>query len=374
MIATNGDQDVSALLAELAMGVMTRRLYGPDHPRGAETGRRVASLVGDLTGVLGVDALTLLDVEGELFVESMPTGQVSAQSHAVVQAMRRAGIERITVSRSVRPAEVETLLEALAAAEPPDLPEMEGIRVGRATIAGTESGGDTDLSRPPAVLLRSRLALLRETLDGFAGGGPPRVGPLRDIVRELESCIDRGSPPFELMAELGSAQDWPAVHAHNVGVLSLVLGRALGLSPTIRADLAGAALVHDVGKVGAPPEEIEAELRLDGDRLEGIPSHPEQGLERLVSVPALPAVAPIVALEHHWDLEGRGWPVLVKRRPPHPAARIVAVAETVDILHTVRGRQGRATRESVLASLRARSGTVLEPRLVAMARMLVEDA
>lgn len=365
---------MAGLLAEMAMGVMTRRLYGPDHPRGAEAGNRGASLVEPLAAALKTDSITLLEVEDELFVEAIPTGGISAQAQAVVESMRRAGVERMTLGSDVRPAEIERLIEFLASSGAADLSDLSGVRVGRVTVAGREAGGgEDDLRRPPEVLTRNRVGLLRDILEGLAVGEEIELRPLRDIVAELAALIERGTPLRELLADVERVEEWLAVHGQNTAALTLVVAAGLRLDSAVRTDLGLAALVHDVGKVGAERSDLARELELNGDQLEDFPDHPKDGLELLLGVAGLPAVVPVVAFEHHRDPEGQGWPVTRQRRRPHPAAQIVAAAETLDILHTVRGRRGRATRESIVAMLRNRAGQSLEPRLASMAELVIEE-
>ena len=130
---------------------------------------------------------------------------------------------------------------------------------------------------------------------------------------------------------------------------------------TLRRSLRLAALVHDIGKLFLPAELLARELELAGDEIELLLDHPKAGLETLLASEQLPPLALIVAWEHHLYFNGTGYPRLDHPRRPHPAARLVTVADTFDLLFTARGGRGMLTREGTVAWLADRGGSMLDP-------------
>jgi HD-GYP domain-containing protein (c-di-GMP phosphodiesterase class II) len=139
-----------------------------------------------------------------------------------------------------------------------------------------------------------------------------------------------------------------------------------------RRDLGLAALLHDVGTLFLPAELLARELELAGEEIELLLDHPKAGLETLLASGQLPLLALIVVCEHHLYFNGTGYPRLVRPRRPHPAARLVTVADTFDLLYTARGSRGMLTREGTVAWLLGHAGSMLDPDWAAALRKILQ--
>lgn len=367
MTEAGHDRDaLLALLTELAMGIVSFRLYGGGHPRTVEAVARAGENLERLAAASAQGTLTILELQGQLVVEAQPASHLGPQAAAVARAMRRADLERITVSRGVRREEVEALLGFLAQPAPPP-PELPHVVMGLVELEGGEAGaGDLGMGARPGVMLRDRVRLAGEALGGLAAREEGSLPLAEDVVEELDRRAET-EHPLELLAPLEDPESWPAVHSHNVAALAVSAAHVLGLSRPERLDLGLAALLHDVGRVERREAWLE-DLAREDDRLEGDPEHSLRGLETVLGVAGLPRLVPVVVLEHHLDLEGRGMGGLSLARPPHPAALLVGALESLDLLHTVRGPAGKTTREGAVAWIEERSGTEMDPFL---ARLLV---
>jgi HD-GYP domain-containing protein (c-di-GMP phosphodiesterase class II) len=147
------------------------------------------------------------------------------------------------------------------------------------------------------------------------------------------------------------AQDFAQLgHAERVTAYALALGRTLELPNHELADLYFAAMLHDIGKLGAG-------LDLSIEDME----HPQRGANLVASAGLLrPASEGIRAHHENWD--GSGFPGGLRKEQIPLLARIVAVADVFDMLSSERG-QAMPMRE-VEKALEARSGRELEPSLV----------
>ncbi len=358
------------LLTELAMGIVSFRLYGREHPRTAQAVARASENLERLLAGSGRGSLTLLELEGQLLVEAQPVSHLGPQAASVARAMRRADLERITVSRGIRAEEVEALLGFLARPEPPP-PELPHVAMGLVELVGGEAGGgEQELAAGPAAMLRDRVQVVGEFLEAAAGGAEGALPLAEDLARELDRRAQE-LHPLELLAPLEEPGGWPAVHSHNVAALTAATARLLGFEREERLDLVQAALFHDVGRVGQREAWLH-DLELEGDLLEGDPGHPVRGLQMVLGVTGVPGIVPLVVVGHHLDPGGRepeGDPFPV---PPHPAARLVGAMESLDILHTVRGPAGRITREGALAWIQERSGSRMDPFLCRLLAAFLE--
>ncbi len=149
------------------------------------------------------------------------------------------------------------------------------------------------------------------------------------------------------------AQDFAQLgHAERVTAYALALGRALGLNRQQQADLYFAAMLHDIGKLGSG-------LDLSIEDLE----HPQRGANMVASAAMLEEAAEGIR-HHHESWDGSGFPNGLRKDAIPLLARIVAVADTFDVLSSERG-QALPLRE-VEKQLEARSGKELDPSLVSL--------
>lgn len=147
------------------------------------------------------------------------------------------------------------------------------------------------------------------------------------------------------------AQDYAQLgHAERVTAYAQAVGRALELSNQEMADLYFAAMLHDVGKLGAG-------LDLSIEDME----HPQRGANLVASAAHLRAAADGIRA-HHENWDGTGFPAGLRKEQIPLLARVVAVADAFDVLSSERGH-AMPMRE-VEKALEARSGRELDPSLV----------
>lgn len=149
------------------------------------------------------------------------------------------------------------------------------------------------------------------------------------------------------------AQDFAQLgHAERVTAYALAVGRAAGFSMQELVDLYFAAMLHDIGKLGTG-------LDLSIEDLE----HPQRGANLVASAELLARAAEGIR-HHHEAWDGSGFPSGLRKDAIPRLARVVAIADTFDVLSSERG-QALPLRE-VEKSLEARSGKELDPELVAL--------
>lgn len=139
-------------------------------------------------------------------------------------------------------------------------------------------------------------------------------------------------------------------HAERVTAYALAVGRALGVSRAQLADLYFAAMLHDIGKLGNGLDPKIEDL-----------DHPQRGANMVASAELLAPAAEGIR-HHHEAWDGSGFPDGLRKEGIPLLARIVAVADTFDLLSSERG-QALPLRE-VEKALEAQAGKTLDPALV----------
>jgi len=154
-------------------------------------------------------------------------------------------------------------------------------------------------------------------------------------------------------------------HSVNVCILSISLGKKLGLDRNELVDLGLAAFFHDFGKLDIPKEILVKPGKLDIKERKTIEKHTFYGAVRLIDLKQkthLPREALSVALEHH-ESEGKvGYPQLVKKRAVDLFSKIVKIVDVFDAMTTSRPyRKRNFTKEESLSYMLEKGAKEFDP-------------
>lgn len=154
-------------------------------------------------------------------------------------------------------------------------------------------------------------------------------------------------------------------HSVNVCMLSIALGRRLGLNRGELVDLGMAAFFHDLGKLDTPLEILNKPTSLSEEEREIMERHPTQGAEKLLQLKdfgRLPLRAIHVALEHHIKEDDTGYPHTFKKQTTNLFSKIVKVVDYFDAITTKRVyRKSVLTRPEALGLMMEQIGTEFNP-------------
>jgi len=154
-------------------------------------------------------------------------------------------------------------------------------------------------------------------------------------------------------------------HVRRVAAYALVIADAIGLSDDERRTVEMAALFHDVGKIDHALYDIVHESgKLTPAERRAIMTHPRKGAEVLAPIAYFHPQLAQAVLSHHERWDGNGYPRHLRgRRIPLPA-RVVAIADTFDVITHGRRYRNGASPEQAARILFAGRGTQFDPELV----------
>jgi putative nucleotidyltransferase with HDIG domain len=183
------------------------------------------------------------------------------------------------------------------------------------------------------------LLLAQQTFETVAAGRKLDLVTVHDLVELLTQKVARSNAALAQILAVKQYENLTYCHSVNVAMISLLLGRRLGLDTPARAVLVEAALLHDIGKTRIPVEIVKKPAALDARERKIIEAHTIYGAEILVEADGVQPLAPTIALEHHRSVKGSGYPDLGEGTVPHVMTQIVSVADVYEAITGARSYQ-----------------------------------
>jgi putative nucleotidyltransferase with HDIG domain len=163
-----------------------------------------------------------------------------------------------------------------------------------------------------------------------------------------------------------------ARHSAAVARYSREVAKMLELSERDQDLIHTAALLHDIGKFIFPDSILFADRKLTDDEWETVKLHPEQGAQLVRRIEGYGPVAEIVN-HHHERYGGGGYPDGIAGDEIPIGSRIIAAADTYDVMTSRDSYRRPVSSEAALAELRRVAGTQLDPVVVeTFERMILE--
>jgi putative two-component system response regulator len=248
----------------------------------------------------------------------------------------------------------------------PRVPEGEYLPILEAKQKALTTGAKDFLNKPidaTEVLLRIRNLLETRHLH-------LRMQNQKELLEEQvrEKTHELEEARIEILQKLAMAAEYrtdpTGEHAKRVGEIAAILAHAANLPKAQVEMIRLAAPLHDVGKIGVPDAILRKPERLTADEFEQIKQHASLGARILsgTKVPLL-QLAEEIALYHHEHWDGNGYASLKDQAIP-VAARVVAIADTFDVMTHDRPFCPAVSKAEALAELSRQSGRQFDPRLV----------
>ncbi len=157
-------------------------------------------------------------------------------------------------------------------------------------------------------------------------------------------------------------------HVRRVARYSLVLARAAGLDTHARRALERIALFHDIGKIHAALFDIvHGRDRLSPRERALVASHPQRGADVLRPLATFYPDLAAGVLAHHERWDGRGYPRGLRGLQIPLTSRIVAIADTFDVITHGRHYEQQQSVDDARRAITRGRGTQFDPRLVDLA-------
>jgi putative two-component system response regulator len=226
------------------------------------------------------------------------------------------------------------------------------------TGAGTYETLSQALTRGAAGLVTKPFA--HADLQAAVADALDRAGRARDDLRERLLAPTLASA---LANAIEARDSYLHGHCERLASLAVRIAEDLTLSAEEIETVRLGAILHDVGKIGIPDRVLLKPGPLDDEERSIVETHPEIGDKLLEPLDLLAAARPIVR-HHHERWDGQGYPDRLSGEAIPLGARIVAVADAVEVMSARQLYRSPLTPDEIIAELRRCSGAQWDARVV----------
>jgi putative nucleotidyltransferase with HDIG domain len=338
---------IENLVRRLGAAVRAAELYAPSHPL---VQRTAAGLLAAVTPTLGASPTVIVGfLEDDVVVNDYRLPHSSASMAGLLRDMRDRQVEKITFARGVELSDVRALMDEFAdrasRTSVSDRLLARGIRrIAVAKVAVDDPDAD-EVGLQAAKQMYAKAVTSAENIWASAKAGEqPDPAQARGIIDSLSRLVYQDRTSLMALTALKRHDNYTFTHMVNVAALSMAMARSLELDGAMLREFGYAALMHDIGKVQTPLEILNKPDKLSNEEFEIMKRHVIDGAHILRRTPETPALAPVVAFEHHLKQDLSGYPEKVGSRTLNLCTMVVSVVDVFDALRSNRAyRQGLAT-------------------------------
>ena len=355
------------LLRRLAAAVRGASLYSPDHPL---VRRGIDALAALSQKVLQQEDTLVIGLIGdEVVVNAQRLSRSAAMLIGFARDLHERDIEKITIARGITRDELHWFVHEMAdrrAALPLAARlEARGVRritIGRINLEPAEEGAT---GMPAARQVYGTAVQTAEMLwQAAKAGDKPDPNAARRIIDSLAKLVSQDRTSLMALTALKRYDDYTFTHMVNVSVLAMAQARSLNLGGPMLREFGFAALMHDIGKVHTPLEVLNKPDRLTPEEFDLMKQHVVDGAHILRRTPEMPALAPVVAFEHHLRQDLSGYPENIGHRELNLCTQIVSIADVYDALRSNRVYREGLPSERVRAIMTQKDSPAFNSRLL----------
>jgi putative nucleotidyltransferase with HDIG domain len=327
------------LVRRLAAAIRGASLYSPTHPlvqRGVDS---LVALCASLTRQNEVIVIGFIGDEVVVNAERLPKSAAALVGFA--RDMREREIEKVSIHRGVTREELRTFVFELADRRA-GLPlaarlQQKGVTrivLGRLTIEKDEDESTGIVAARK--IYGSAVETAEQLWQTAKAGDKPDPAAARTIIDSLAKLVGGDRTSLLALTAMKKYDNYTFTHMVNVSALAMAQARSLNLEGPLLREFGFAALMHDIGKVNTPQDVLNKPDKLTDEEFEIMQRHVVDGAHILRRTPEMPALAPVVAFEHHLRQDLSGYPKNIGHRNLNLCTQIVTIADVYDALRSNR--------------------------------------
>ena len=166
-----------------------------------------------------------------------------------------------------------------------------------------------------------------------------------------------------IASSIEAKDEYTKGHSNRVRLISIDIGKLMGLDNKELQILEYGAMMHDVGKIGVRDAILNKNKSLTEEEFDSIMSHPAIGANIVKNISFFNPMIDCIKY-HHEKYNGKGYPEGLKGDQIPLLARIVAVADAYDAITTTRPYRKEKTSLEALEVLLEGKGSQFDPDIV----------
>jgi len=355
------------IVRRLGAAVRAAELYSPAHP---QVQRAAAALVTILATPLTTSPTVIVAfLEDDIVLNDFRLPRGAGALAGLLRDMRERKIEKITFARGVELSDIRTLMEELADrmahTAVNDRLLARGIRRILVSRLIAEEVDDSEVGLAAAQQMYSTAVTGAETIWSAAkAGDQPNPADAKGIIDSLSKLVYQDRTSLLALTALKRHDNYTFTHMVNVAALSMAMARSLDLEGPILKEFGYAALMHDIGKVHTPLEILNKPDKLTNEEFSIMKLHVVDGAHILRRTPDTPALAPVVAFEHHLKQDLSGYPENIGSRTLNLCTMVVSVVDVFDALRSNRAYRAGLATDRIKSIMGQQDGTAFHPALL----------
>ena len=335
------------LVRRVAVGLRSVELYSSAHPL---VQRGIDALTTAVLGPLqDAPTVVIAFIDDDIVVDTIRLENTSPTLTELARGVRLRDIEKLTFRRGVTREEVRAFLTTMGERD------ASAPVIDRLTAAGVRHIALSKIVVEEVTDQEAGIAIARRVYDtavetaemlwqAAKAGEKPDPSAARKIVDSLSRLVMQDSTSLVALTAVKKYDNYTFTHMVNVSALSMAQARSLNIDGALLREFGFAALMHDIGKGHTPLEILNKPDKLNKEEFEIMKRHVVDGAHILRRTPEMPALAPIVAFEHHLRQDLSGYPENIGSRKLNLCTMIVSLADVFDALRSNRPyRNGLAT-------------------------------
>lgn len=193
-----------------------------------------------------------------------------------------------------------------------------------------------------------------------------------ELEESMKALDDSQSIIYALAVAVEAKDPYTRGHSERVAEFSVKLAANVGIPSYQFSIIRGAALLHDIGKIGISGSILRKPSTLTAIEFQQVKKHPTIGERICSSLKFAKDMLPIIR-HHHEHFNGRGYPDGLKEGKIPLMARIVAIADAFDAMTSDRPYRPGMTPEQAVTLLEAGSGSQWDPELIPIFITLIQE-
>lgn len=323
--------DRDLLLKNINGSLKSKKLYPPGHPAIAAPINKTYQTLMD---ALKLSNNLMVSVVNEAIVfedDLMPDSEKLYPD--IISYLKDKNVDSIIFERGLSVKELTSLVEILTAPgqlQGKDLQkELHAQNVIHITLKSIPTGKKSILE-----IYNGAVETVKNVMSEVRMGKIPRSEPVNEIVDDITETVFSDPNAMIGLTMIKNYDNYLYTHSVNVSIMSLTLGKSMGLDKDELHAVGVAALLHDVGKTGVAEDIIRKPGGLSSEEWEKVKQHPLLGSNIAKRMTGMEELISRLIYEHHIKYDHSGYPQTTANLHPH--SQLITICDAYDALTTLR--------------------------------------